>query len=268
MYIKIKHILVWVLVGTATLITGCSTVEAVKSGLQGEKPTTDPQDPFEAENRLIYEINHAVDYVFLQPVARTYSDHTPQPVQSCIANIFSNLLEPVRFVAHVITLDDDGAITSGSRFATNTLVGGLGCVDSAQSLGIEKDDTDLGLAARYWLGGENSPYIVIPLAGPSTLIDGAGSLVANQRLDPIRYPHPYKQDGEEHRSFWSKYNPYGINDPGARQAVYGVRVLDTRAQLLDTTDFIDTAAIDPYLFVRDAYLEQRAAKAEQLKQGD
>lgn len=34
-------------------------------------------------------------------------------------------------------------------------------------------------------------------------------------------------------------------------------VIDTRADLLSASDVMETAAIDPYTFVRDAYLQKR-----------
>ena len=64
--------------------------------------------------------------------------------------------------------------------------------------------------------------------------DGAALLV-DSYLDPTRY----------------------INDIPVRNISYGVRLIDKRAQNLDTTNFIDNAALDPYVFVRDAYLARR-----------
>jgi phospholipid-binding lipoprotein MlaA len=36
-------------------------------------------------------------------------------------------------------------------------------------------------------------------------------------------------------------------------------LIDKRTQLLDATDIVDNASIDPYAFLRDAYLQRRAS---------
>ncbi len=42
-----------------------------------------------------------------------------------------------------------------------------------------------------------------------------------------------------------------------RNIIYGIGAVDLRASALGTTSLIDQAAIDPYAFVRRAYLQRR-----------
>ena len=40
-------------------------------------------------------------------------------------------------------------------------------------------------------------------------------------------------------------------------SIYGIGAVDIRANALGTTSLIDEAALDPYIFVRGAYLQRR-----------
>ena len=53
-----------------------------------------------------------------------------------------------------------------------------------------------------------------------------------------------------------------------RNSLWGLSVVDARASLLDATNTIDRVALDPYSFVRDAYLQRRAAMVLGQKVGD
>jgi phospholipid-binding lipoprotein MlaA len=48
-----------------------------------------------------------------------------------------------------------------------------------------------------------------------------------------------------------------FNDPATRNVLTVTRVLDVRSSLLQSLDVIKSAALDPYSFVRDAYLQKR-----------
>ena len=39
--------------------------------------------------------------------------------------------------------------------------------------------------------------------------------------------------------------------------IYGIGAIDARAQALDATSLIEQASLDPYTFVRRAYLQRR-----------
>ena len=77
--------------------------------------------------------------------------------------------------------------------------------------------------------------MVLPFFGPRTLRDSVG-LAGDIFVDPL----------------------YQVEGPGARNALTAGDVLDYRYRLLDTTDLVEEA-LDPYVFVRDSYLQQRRA---------
>jgi hypothetical protein len=47
------------------------------------------------------------------------------------------------------------------------------------------------------------------------------------------------------------------SNKAANWGMIGLDVIDTRADLLAASDVLDSAAVDPYAFVRDAYLQKR-----------
>ena len=86
----------------------------------------------------------------------------------------------------------------------------------------------------------SGPYVVLPLLGPSTVRDTVGWAVDAQ-AHPIGY----------------------MNRVAARNALSGLEVINARAQMLQASDLLDQAALDPYVLMRDAYLQQRDARAGQ-----
>jgi phospholipid-binding lipoprotein MlaA len=79
----------------------------------------------------------------------------------------------------------------------------------------------------------------LPFFGPSTIRDTAGLAIDGAFLDPMAYMN---QNHDVVR---------------IRNIMMGVKVIDKRAQFLPGSDLLDEAALDPYAFVRDAYLQRR-----------
>src|SRR3546814_7884571 len=78
---------------SATLLAGCVSV-----------PDPSPNDPWESYNRGMYAFNDTVDRAVLKPIAVGYDTITPQPVQSCIHNVFNNLADVWRSEEHTSEL--------------------------------------------------------------------------------------------------------------------------------------------------------------------
>jgi len=75
---------------------------------------------------------------------------------------------------------------------------------------------------------------MLPFLGPSSARDAVGR-VGDQFINLVGY----------------------VEDNQVRYSLQGVDFLDTRADLLNATKVIDQAALDPYTFLRDAYLQRR-----------
>jgi len=210
----------------AMVLSGCATVPA-DSG-------SDARDPIESFNRQVFEFNEVVDRAVLKPVAQAYEFVLPEPVRDCISNIFSNFREPSNAVNNLLQGKPIDAVSDTCRFVVNSTVGLLGCFDPARQMGLEKHNEDFGQTLGRW-GIGSGPYLVVPILGPSTVRDAIGIYGAEPYLDINFY----------------------IDNIRVRNAILGTRIVNQRAELLQTDDLISGAALDKYRFIRDGYLQRR-----------
>jgi phospholipid-binding lipoprotein MlaA len=208
------------LVASLFLLGGCAT-------------NGDRRDPLEPLNRGIYQFNEAVDKAAIKPVAQGYKEVLPQPVRTGVANFFSNLDDVLVLLNDVLQFKLGQAASDFSRLGWNTTVGVIGLIDVGSRLGLEKHNEDFGQTLGYW-GIGDGPYLMLPILGPSTLRDTAGRAV-DWQFDLVTNYH----------------------DVPVRNTATVVKVEDARSRLLQTDKILDEAAIDPYVFVRDAYLQRR-----------
>jgi phospholipid-binding lipoprotein MlaA len=195
--------------------------------------TGNPRDPLEPINRGIYHFNDGVDKLVIKPTAIVYHDVLPQFVRTGISNFFSNIGDVIVALNNLLQGKLTQAVSDVGRIAINTTAGVLGVIDVATELGLEKHNEDFGQTLGYW-GIGDGPYLVLPFLGPSTLRDTFG-LVVDFKTNPITYVDPNRD----------------------RNLLYGLWFVNRRAELMDTTKILETAALDPYEFLRDAYLQRR-----------
>jgi phospholipid-binding lipoprotein MlaA len=207
--------------GALVLTAGCATTGG------------DSRDPFEGFNRSMYGFNQTVDEAVLKPVAKAYKSGLPEMVQTGVRNFFSNLADIFISVNNLLQGKVVEAANDGMRFALNTTIGGFGVLDWASEMGLEKHNEDFGQTFGRW-GVGDGPYIVWPLLGSSTARDSVGEVI-DIRVDPV-----------------SNHKPIA-----ARNAMYLTRVVGKRADLLDASRILEEAALDKYVFERDAYLQRR-----------
>ena len=193
----------------------------------------DPRDPFEPVNRAIYRFNEKFDDVLAKPVAEAYRDYVPSPIRTGVGNFFSNLGDVVIGVNDLMQGKMPEAINDFGRVMVNTTLGVLGFWDRATELGVEKRNEDFGQTLGWW-GLGDGPYLVLPILGPSSVRDTFG-----WAGDIYAWPATY------------------VDPTAARNSLAATRFVHTRADLLEASRILDTAALDPYTFVRDAYLQRR-----------
>lgn len=204
------------------------------AGMLGGCATHANKDPLEGLNRGIYKFNDTVDKAAIKPVAGAYKAVVPGTVRTGVNNFFSNLGTLVTIVNDLLQLKFDKAMTDSGRFVINTTFGIAGLIDIASMDGIEKRSEDFGQTLAYW-GWENSAYLVLPFLGPSTLRDTGGLVVDSVFFDPIYY----------------------VDHVPTRNSMLVTKFIDKRSQFLPASDLLDEAALDPYAFMRDAYLQRR-----------
>lgn len=212
-------------------LTGCMMVAVLTACAHA--PAGTPSDPLQPVNRVTFKFNQTADRYVMRPVAQTYVNITPAFARKGVTNFFSNLFSPVTIVNDFL----QGKFVRGGsdigRLLLNSTLGLGGLFDVAGThFGLEKHSEDFGQTLGYWGLGPGW-YLVLPLLGPSTVRDAAGRVV-DIPLNPLYYV-------DNKTLVWSL------------AAVY---VISTRALFLSADRFIENA-LDPYLFVRDAYLQQR-----------
>lgn len=209
-------------------LAGLLALTACASG-----PAADPRDPLEPLNRSLYQFNVDVDRALLKPVATTYVEVTPAPLRTGVNNFFDNLRDGWSAVNGVLQLRPREATENGMRFVFNSTFGLAGVLDVASEMGLERTTLDFGMTLGRW-GVPDGPYLMLPLLGPSTLRDTAALPV----------------DGQG--------NAVGqIGHIPTRNELTALRVVDQRAGLLRAGDMLQEAALDPYSFLRDSYLQRR-----------
>lgn len=194
-------------------------------------------DPFESYNRAMYETNKVIDKYTLKPLTKGYEAIMPDPAERSVSNFFNNLKEINTFVNSLLQGKLHNAAVSSARFVWNTTLGLGGLFDVATAMNLEATPEDFGQTLRTWGIGEG-PYIILPLLGPSTLTDSVG-LVGDYYISP-----GYQYD-------WSnKTQQYSFVALGA---------VDKRSKLNNLEKLLKNATVDEYSFVRESYLQRRAA---------
>jgi phospholipid-binding lipoprotein MlaA len=209
-------------------------ITIILAGLLGGCATQANKDPLEGLNRGIYKFNDTVDKAAFKPVAGAYKAVVPSTIRTGVNNFFSNLGDVVTVINDLLQFKFSKAMDDIGRVAINTTFGIGGVVDWASMDSIEKRNEDFGQTLAYW-GWENSAYLVLPFLGPSTLRDTGGLIVDTLVFDPIYY----------------------IEDVPTRNQLLLTKFIDKRSTFLPGSDLLDEAALDPYVFMRDAYLQRR-----------
>lgn len=195
--------------------------------------TNNPRDPLEPMNRAFYSFNDGVDQAVFKPIAEGYRAVLPSFARTGVSNFFSNINDVLIALNNLLQGKFINAISDVGRVVVNSTIGILGFMDPATEFGLEKHNEDFGQTLGYWGIGDGA-YLVIPLLGPSNIRDAVGRFV-DYKTDPITY----------------------VESMRARNILWGTRLISNRADLLDTSKILDTAALDPYEFLRDAYLQRR-----------
>lgn len=197
------------------------------------------KDPLEGMNRGIYKFNDVADKALIKPVATAYKTITPSPIRTGFNNFFSNLGSITTVLNDLFQFKFTNAFTDAGRFVINSTFGIAGFIDVAGMDNIEKHKEDFGQTLGYW-GVGSGPYLVLPILGPSSVRDTTGLLFDTATSDPITYTH-------------------NIGEVRLHNQLRLAQLIDKRTELLTATDLIDEASLDPYAFMRDAYLQRRAS---------
>lgn len=193
----------------------------------------DPRDPLEGFNRAMFSFNEDFDQVIGKPVATAYRDTLHEEIRVRVRNFFANIADLFIGVNNILQGKLQEGVEDWARFAFNSTIGLLGIHDVASDMGIEKHNEDFGQTFGRWGAGDGA-YLVLPLLGSSTVRDGIGTGL-DIYVDPLGEVRP-------------------IN---LRNSMIVLRATNTRADLLEASRILEQAALDRYVFQRDAYLQRR-----------
>jgi phospholipid-binding lipoprotein MlaA len=224
------------------------------AGSDGElnltKKTKPVKDCFEPVNRFTFGVNMGLDKVIFKPVAKGYRV-LPSPVRASISNALDNLSALVTIPNNVLQGELKKAGINTGRFAVNTTIGILGIFDVAQKMGFpeyEKEDYGQTLGT-YGIGP--GCYLVLPVIGPSTVRDTAGSFINIMGGDP-----------------WYNASVNGNNEYLSDTTYTASRIMagiDFRAKNIESLENLEKNSMDFYASMRSLYLQDRQLKISNTK---
>jgi phospholipid-binding lipoprotein MlaA len=221
--------------------------------LKKEGQTKEIKDCFEKLNRVTFSFNQGLDKALIKPLAEGYRN-LPDPIQKGTSNAVQNLSNLVTIPNNILQGDIKTAFINTGRLIVNTTVGILGTIDVANKMGFPKyEKEDYGQTFGKWGIGPGC-YVVLPVLGPSTLRDTAGSFANVMGGDP-----------------WYNASVHGNNEFLSEGLYIGSKAIsgiDFRANNLESFDNLEKNSIDFYASVRSLYLQDRENKIKNNQRGN
>lgn len=210
----------------AVFVQGCASTPAPGGG-------TPVNDPLEGFNRSMFNFNEKVDENVLKPVATGYKNTVPSPARTGVTNFYNNFEDAWSAVNSLLQLKFERAASDTMRVLVNTTLGFGGLLDWGSQMRLQRYNEDFGQTLGYWGVGEG-PYVVWPLLGPSTARDSV-ALPLDLAVGPSLV----------------------VDNTAVSASLVALNVVNTRANLLDSSALLDDIVLDKYIFVRDGFLQRR-----------
>jgi len=197
-------------------------------------------DPLEPVNRVIFDVNDFMDRLLIRPLTELYRFAVPDYVRERVANVVSNMGEPVIFANNLLQGEFSRAGVTAERFIVNTTAGAAGIFEVADDLNLSRQPGDFGQTLHVW-GAGSGPYIVLPLFGPSSVRDAAG-LGVDMVMSPWQYAAADGGRAVKNEVVYSSFVADGLT---------------RREQNLDAYDALRNGALDFYAQMRSVYRQYR-----------
>ena len=210
------------------------------------------KDCFEKLNRATFAFNKGLDKTIIKPIAKGYRN-LPNPIQAGTKNVVTNLSNLITIPNNILQGDFKTAFINTGRLVMNTTVGLLGTIDVANKMGFPKyEREDYGQTLGTWGVGPGC-YVVLPVLGPSTVRDTAGSFANVLGGDT-----------------WYNVSIHG-NNQFLNENVYitskALSGINFRSENLESFDNLETNSIDFYASFRSLYLQDRENKIKNNQRG-
>ena len=221
--------------------------------LEISKKNKTTRDCFEKINRASFALNEGLDKAIFKPVAKGYRK-LPSPIKSGTSNALDNLSSLITIPNNVLQGDFKVAGINTARLVVNSTIGILGFIDVADKMGFpEYVKEDYGQTFGKWGMGPGC-YLVLPVLGPSTIRDTAGSFVNVMGGDPY-----YNLSVNGNNEFL---------DGKLYAATKTISAIDFRAKNIETLDNLEKNSVDFYASVRSVYLQDRENKIKNTRRGN
>ena len=203
-------------------------------------------DPLAPINTVMFHFNDKLYFWGIKPVAQVYSHIVPETFRFAISNVYDNLWAPSRVLNNLFQLSLKAAGNELIRFVFNSFAGIGGMGDMAnEALGIKKQEADFGQTLGHY-GIGHGFYLVLPVFGPSSVREGIG-LIADYYMHPLTYVKSSDLTFGEKAGISAHEK---INDASFRIGDY---------------ETFKEAAVDPYISMRDAFVQNRQKMVEESK---
>ena len=210
------------------------------------------KDCFEKLNRATFAFNQDIDKIIIKPIAKGYRN-LPDPIQKGTSNAVKNLSNLITIPNNILQGDVKSAMINTGRLIVNTTIGLFGTVDVANKMGFPKyEREDYGQTLAVWGVGPGC-YLVLPVLGPSTLRDTAGSFANVMGGDP-----------------WYNASVHGNNqflNEGVFLASKALSGIDFRSENIESFENLEKNSIDFYASVRSLYIQDRENKIKNNQRG-
>ncbi len=215
------------------------------ASLPGDE-ANEAHDPMEKMNRSTFERNQRFNRAVIYPVAKAYINTVPEPVRNSVDNFTQNLSEPMTFANNVLQLRVGAAVTTLGRFTLNSTIGVGGLFDVASKHELPEQSGDFGQTLYVW-GMRKSPYLVVPLIGPTNVRDLVGTTVDVAATIPAGGLLPTQ--------YATAVNNVGV----AGTVTTPMSKLGEADQLQQLED----SSIDPYTMLRSVVQQKRQAELQE-----
>ena len=203
--------------------------------------TMQKPDPYAGYNQAIFAFNQTMNRTIFNPITDLYRDVTPGFVRQGVTNFFQNLETVPDMINDLLQFNFRYFLKDTTRLLLNSTLGLGGLVDVAKDAGISAHQQGFGYTLYRWGFFRHSPYFMLPLLGPSNIRNSAG-MVPDFFLNPLAYYNPD----------WQRYTLRSID------------ALQQATNNLPQLKFITENAIDPYVAVRNAYLQNQKLILRQI----
>ena len=221
--------------------------------LDKNSQTGEVKDCFEKLNRSTFAFNQGLDKAIIKPLAESYRN-LPDPIQRGTGNAVKNISNLITIPNNILQGDLKTAFINTGRLVVNTTLGLLGTIDVANKMGFPKYVIeDYGQTLGKWGFGPGC-YVVLPVLGPSTLRDTAGSFANVLGGDP-----------------WYNASVHGNNEflsEGLYLTSKALSGIDFRADNIESFENLEKNSIDFYASVRSLYVQDRENKIENNQRGN